>query len=54
MVVKEQPIGKDYSQYKYLDAYMTKLDSVSGYLESHFGKEKAERIVKEFLFTYGS
>lgn len=53
MVMKEQPTGKDYSQYKDLDTYMAKLDPVSGYLESHFGKEKAEKIVKEFLFPYG-
>jgi hypothetical protein len=32
---------------------MTKLDPVSGYLESNFGKEKTEKLVKEFLFPYG-
>jgi hypothetical protein len=31
---------------------MTKLDPVSGYLENKFGKDKAESLVKDFLFCY--
>lgn len=47
------PSGYDVSFYSDFDKYMTKLDPVSGYLENKFGKEKAEQLVKEFLFTYG-
>ena len=39
--------------YKDFDAYMTKLDPVSGYLSGKFGKEKAESLVNDFLFCYG-
>ena len=49
---EEYPII-DTSVYKDFDAYMTKLDPVSGYLSGKFGKEKAESLVNDFLFTYG-
>ena len=53
MVELEKPTGTDTSLYKDFDAYMTKLDPVSGYLSGKFGKEKAESLVNDFLFTYG-
>jgi hypothetical protein len=53
MLELEKPTGEDTSVYKDFDAYMTKLDPVSGYLSGKFGKEKAESLVNEFLFTYG-
>jgi hypothetical protein len=53
MLNDAKPTGTDTSEYKDFDKYMTKLDPVSGYLESNFGKEKTEKLVKEFLFPYG-
>ena len=53
MIELEKPTGTDYSVYKDFDAYMTKLDPVAGYLSNKFGKDKADRLVNEFLFTYG-
>ena len=53
MVELKKPTGKDTSEYKDFDAYMTKLDPVAGYLTGKFGKEKAESLVNDFLFTYG-
>ena len=53
MLELERPTGNDTSFYKDFDAYMTKLDPVGGYLAGKFGKEKAESLVNDFLFTYG-
>ena len=53
MLELEKPTEVDTSVYKDFDAYMTKLDPVSGYLSGKFGKEKAESLVNDFLFTYG-
>ena len=53
MLELEKPSEADTSVYKDFDAYMTKLDPVSGYLSGRFGKEKAESLVNDFLFTYG-
>ena len=53
MIELKKPTGNDTSFYKDFDAYMTKLDPVSGYLSGKFGKEKAESLVNDFLFTYG-
>ena len=53
MVELEKPEGTDTSVYKDFDAYMTKLDPVGGYLTGSFGKEKADKLVNEFLFSYG-
>lgn len=47
------PSGYEVSSYSDFDTYMKKLDPVSGYLENKFGKDKAESLVSEFLFTYG-
>ena len=53
MLELKKPTEVDTSVYKDFDAYMTKLDPVSGYLSGKFGKEKAESLVNDFLFTYG-
>jgi hypothetical protein len=53
MVECKQPTGTDTSVYKDFDSYMTKLDPVGGYLAGKFGKDKAEKLVNEFLFDYG-
>jgi len=47
-----KPIEKDTKEYSDFDKYMLKLDPVSGYMESNFGKEFAHKYVKEFLFQY--
>ena len=54
MVELEKPTGMNTSEYKDFDAYMTKLDPVAGYLSGKFGKDKAESLVNDFLFTYGT
>ena len=53
MIEWETPDGMDETVYKDFDAYMTKLDPVGGYLAGKFGKDKAESLVNDFLFTYG-
>ena len=53
MVELEKPNECEIATYKDFDTYMTKLDPVGGYLSSKFGKDKAEDLVKGFLFTYG-
>ena len=53
MLELEKPTEVDTSVYKDFDAYMTKLDPVSGDLSGKFGKQKAESLVNDFLFTYG-
>ena len=53
MLELEKPTGNDTSFYEDFDAYMTRLDPVSGFLTGKFGKENAESLVNEFLFTYG-
>ena len=45
MLELKKPTEVDTSVYKDFDAYMTKLDPVSGYLSGKFGKEKAESLV---------
>jgi hypothetical protein len=46
MLELEKPTGEDTSVYKDFDAYMTKLDPVSGYLSGKFGKEKSRKSSK--------
>ena len=53
MLELEKPTGKDTSEYKDFDSYMTRLDPVAGFLTGKFGKEKAESLVNDFLFNYG-
>ena len=53
MLELEKPTGMDTSFYKDFDAYMTRLDPVSGYLKGKFGQEKADSLVNDFLFEYG-
>ena len=52
MIELEKPTGTDTSVYKDFDAYMTKLDPVGGFLTGKFGKEKADSLVNDFLFSY--
>ena len=54
MVELEKPTGSDTSVYNDFDAYMTKLDPVGGFLAGKFGKEKADSLVNDFLFSYKS
>ena len=52
MIELEKPTGTDTSVYNDFDAYITKLDPVGGYLAAKFGKEKADSLVNDFLFSY--
>ena len=52
MLEATKPTGTDTSAYKDFDAYMTKLDPVGGFLAGKFGKEKADSLVNDFLFSY--
>ena len=52
MLELKKPTGTNTSLYKDFDAYMTKLDPVSGYLKGKFGEERAESLVNDFLFCY--
>ena len=52
MIDKAQPTGTDTSLYKDFDSYMIKLDPISGYLSSAFGKDESEQLIKEFFFSY--
>ena len=53
MLEKAKPTGTDTNVYKDFDAYMTKLDPVGGFLAGKFGADKADRLVNDFLFSYG-
>ena len=52
MLNEHQPIGTDTTQYVDFDRYMIRLDPISGYLSSRFGKEKSHNLIKEFFFSY--
>ena len=52
MVEGVQPDGEDTTIYSDFDTYMTRLDPVGGYLKGIFGEERAEQLVKSFLFCY--
>ena len=52
MVDAVEPDGEDTSVYVDFDTYMTRLDPVGGYLKGIFGEERAEQLVKSFLFCY--
>ena len=52
MVDAVEPDGEDTSAYADFDTYMTRLDPVGGYLKGIFGEERAEQLVKDFLFCY--
>jgi hypothetical protein len=49
-----KPDGEDLNEFVDFDNYMLKLDPVSGYMQSNFGKEFAEKYVNEFLFEYAT
>ena len=53
MLEEAKPTGTDTAEYKDFDSYMTKLDPVGGFLAGKFGKEKADSLVNDFLFSYG-
>ena len=52
MIDRVKPTGMDGSYYHDFDKYMIKLDPISGYLGSAFGKEESEKIIREFFFSY--
>ena len=52
MLEAAKPTGTDTTEYKDFDSYMTKLDPVGGFLAGKFGKEKADSLVNDFLFSY--
>lgn len=52
LLYETKPNGSDKMFYSDFDCYMKKLDPVSGYLSSNFGKEKTETLVENFLFSY--
>ena len=52
MVDAVEPDVEDTSVYADFDTYMTRLDPVGGYLKGIFGEERAEQLVKSFLFCY--
>ena len=52
MVNAVEPDGEDTSVYADFDTYMTRLDPVGGYLKGIFGEDRAEQLVKSFLFCY--
>ena len=52
MVDAVEPDGEDTSVYVDFDTYMTRLDPVGGYLKGIFGEDRAEQLVKDFLFCY--
>ena len=52
MIDNAKPTGIDTSLYKDFDSYMIRLDPISGYLSSSFGKEESEKLIKEFFFSY--
>jgi hypothetical protein len=53
MLENKKPFGYSVqSTYSDFDKYMKRLDPVSGYITSKFGKEKSESFVSDFLFSY--
>jgi hypothetical protein len=52
LVNTAKPTEEDTSVYIDFDTYMHKLDPVSGFMESKFGKEFAKNYVNDFLFPY--
>ena len=52
MIEESKPTGEDTSCYKDFDSYMIRLDPISGYLGSAFGKEESDKLIKEFFFSY--
>ena len=52
MIDEDKPTGMDTHLYNDFDRYMIRLDPISGYLSSAFGKEESETLIKEFFFSY--
>ena len=51
-ITEAKPTGEDTDLYKDFDSYMIRLDPISGYLGGSFGKERSEKLIKEFFFSY--
>jgi len=47
-----KPTEENVTEFSDFDKYMLKLDPVSGYMSSNFGKEFGEKYTNEFLFEY--
>lgn len=47
-----KPTEENMTEFSDFDKYMLKLDPVSGYMSSNFGKEFGEKYTNEFLFEY--
>ena len=52
MIEESKPTGEDTSCYKDFDSYMIRLDPISGYLGSAFGKEESKKLIEEFFFSH--
>jgi len=52
MIDEALPTGEDTSFYKDFDIYMKKLDPILGYMTGIFGKDKADKMMDEFFFSY--
>ena len=52
MIDDSKPTGEDTSLYKDFDVYMKKLDPILGYMTGNFGKDKADKMMDEFFFSY--
>lgn len=52
LINHSKPVGEDVKDYEDFDTYMHRLDPVSGYLTSKFGKEFSEEYISKFLFSY--
>jgi hypothetical protein len=49
-----KPDGDDIAEFVDFDKYMLKLDPVTGFMQSHFGKEFGDKYTHEFLFEYAN
>ena len=52
IVETEAPYGYDAFQYRDFDAYMRKLDPISGFMRSIYDEQKSKAFVDDFLFVY--
>ena len=52
LLANAKPTEENMTEFSDFDKYMLKLDPVSGYMSSNFGKEFGEKYTNEFLFEY--
>ena len=52
LLANAKPTEENVTEFSDFDKYMLKLDPVSGYMSSNFGKEFGEKYTNEFLFEY--